>query len=108
MSRAVVTSLYCHNHLISLVMLDCQRQPLMCIDVKRREIWEWSDHTRAPGSRSDRKRLLSPLAASGPGIAGACCGTASRRGAGRVPKRLSSTPPDTVKATGQRSRDLTA
>jgi hypothetical protein len=47
MSREVVTSLYCHNHLISLVMLDRQRQPLMRINVKRREIWEWSDHTRS-------------------------------------------------------------
>lgn len=45
MSREVVTSLYCHNQLISLVMLDRQRQPLMRINVKRREIWEWSDHT---------------------------------------------------------------
>jgi hypothetical protein len=25
--------------------LDCQRKPLMRTDVKRREIWEWSDHT---------------------------------------------------------------
>jgi hypothetical protein len=41
----VVTSLYCHNHLVSLVMLDHQKNPLMRTDVKRREIWEWSDHT---------------------------------------------------------------
>jgi hypothetical protein len=45
MSRAVVTSLYCSKHLISLIMLDRQRQPLMRIAVKRRETWEWSDHT---------------------------------------------------------------
>jgi hypothetical protein len=25
--------------------LDCQRKLLMRTDVKRREIWEWSDHT---------------------------------------------------------------
>jgi hypothetical protein len=42
----VVTSLYCHNHLVSLVMLDHQKNPLMRTDVKRREIWEWSDHTQ--------------------------------------------------------------
>src|SRR5262245_60830416 len=43
--------LYCHNYLISLVRLDRQRKLLMRTDVKRREIWEWSDHTRpeAPG-----------------------------------------------------------
>jgi hypothetical protein len=41
----VVTSLYCPKQLISLVMLDRQRQPLMRIDVKQRKIWEWSDHT---------------------------------------------------------------
>ena len=46
MSREVVAILYCHNSLISLVGLDCQRKLLMCTDVKRREIWEWSDHTR--------------------------------------------------------------
>ena len=46
MSRAVVTSLYCHNYLISLIMLDCQRKRLMRTDVKRREVWEWRDHTR--------------------------------------------------------------
>jgi hypothetical protein len=45
MSREVVTRLYCHNDLISLVMLDRQREPLMYIDSRRREIWEWSDHT---------------------------------------------------------------
>jgi hypothetical protein len=45
MSREVVAILYCHNSLISLVGLDCQRKPLMRTDVKRREIWEWSDHT---------------------------------------------------------------
>ena len=27
-------------------MLDRQRKPLMRIDVKRGEIWEWRDHTR--------------------------------------------------------------
>jgi hypothetical protein len=27
-------------------MLDRQRQPLMRIAVKRRETWEWSDHTQ--------------------------------------------------------------
>ena len=41
----MVTSLYCHNYLISLIMLDCQRKRLMHTDVKRREIGEWSDHT---------------------------------------------------------------
>jgi hypothetical protein len=46
MSREVVAILYCHNSLISLVGLDCQRKLLMRTDVKRREIWEWSDHTR--------------------------------------------------------------
>jgi len=45
MSREVVAILYCHNSLISLVGLDCQRKLLMRTDVKRREIWEWSDHT---------------------------------------------------------------
>jgi hypothetical protein len=45
MSREVVAILYCHNPLISLVGLDCQRKLLMRTDVKRREIWEWSDHT---------------------------------------------------------------
>jgi hypothetical protein len=33
--------------LVSLVMLDHQKNPLMRTDVKRREIWEWSDHTPA-------------------------------------------------------------
>jgi hypothetical protein len=37
----VVTSLYCHNHLVSLVMLDHQKNLLMRTDVKRREIWEY-------------------------------------------------------------------
>ena len=41
----MVTTPYSHNHLISLVMLDRQSQPLMHTDVRRREIWEWSDHT---------------------------------------------------------------
>src|SRR5215216_170510 len=45
MSREVVTSLYGHNSLISLVRLDRQRKPLMHTDVTRREIWEWRDHT---------------------------------------------------------------
>jgi hypothetical protein len=45
MNREVITRLYCHNDLISLVMLDRQREPLMYIDLMRREIWEWSDHT---------------------------------------------------------------
>jgi len=45
MSREVVTRLYCHNDLISLVMLDRQRKPLMRTNVRRRESWEWSDHT---------------------------------------------------------------
>ena len=45
MSREVVAILYCHNSLISLVGLDCQKKLLMRTDVKRREIWEWSDHT---------------------------------------------------------------
>jgi hypothetical protein len=27
-------------------MLGCQRKSLMRTDVRRREIWEWSDHTR--------------------------------------------------------------
>jgi hypothetical protein len=50
MSREVVAILYCHNSLISLVGLDFQRKPLMRTDVKRHEIWEWSDHTRlGPG-----------------------------------------------------------
>ena len=43
--QKVVAILYCHNSLISLVGLDCQRKLLMRTDVKRREIWEWSDHT---------------------------------------------------------------
>ena len=34
MSGAVVTSLYCHNYLISFIMLDRQRKPLMRTDVK--------------------------------------------------------------------------
>jgi hypothetical protein len=51
MNKALVTSLYFHNHLISLVMLDRQRKPLMRTDVKRREIWEWRDHTRKEGVR---------------------------------------------------------
>ena len=51
MSREVVTSLYSHKQLISLVMLDHQRQPLMRTDVRRREIWEWSDHTRVVNRR---------------------------------------------------------
>jgi hypothetical protein len=59
MSREVVTSLYCHNHLISLVMLDCQRQHLMRINVKRREIWEWSDHT-PPGDAQGSPSLAAP------------------------------------------------
>jgi hypothetical protein len=46
MNGEVVTSLYCHNHLISFIMLDHQRKSLMRTDVKRREIWEWSDHTQ--------------------------------------------------------------
>src|SRR2546423_14673926 len=46
MSREVVTSLYSHKHLISLIMLDRQRQLLIRTDVRRGEIWEWSDHTR--------------------------------------------------------------
>ena len=41
----MVAILYCHNSLISLVRLDCQRKLLMRTDVKRRESWEWSDHT---------------------------------------------------------------
>src|SRR2546423_14980997 len=45
MSREVVTSLYSHKHLISLIMLDRQRQLLIRTDVRRGEIWEWSDHT---------------------------------------------------------------
>lgn len=45
MSREVVVCLYCHNYLISLIRLDRQRKLLMRTDVKRREIWEWSDHT---------------------------------------------------------------
>jgi hypothetical protein len=45
MSREVAAILYCHNHLISLVILDFQRKPLMHTDVTRREIWEWRDHT---------------------------------------------------------------
>jgi hypothetical protein len=40
-----VAILYCHNYLISLVRLGRQRKLLMRTDVKRREIWEWSDHT---------------------------------------------------------------
>jgi hypothetical protein len=55
MSREVVAILYCHNHLISLVILDFQRKPLMHTDVTRREIWEWRDHTpgNIPGSPSE-------------------------------------------------------
>ena len=49
MSREVVTTPYSHNHLISLVMLDRQSQPLMRTDVRRREIWEWRDHTPVRG-----------------------------------------------------------
>jgi hypothetical protein len=45
MSREVVAILYYHKYLISLVRLDRQRKLLMRADVKRREIWEWSDHT---------------------------------------------------------------
>ena len=44
-SREAVTSLCCHKRLISLVMLDCQRQPLKCTHARRRKIWERSDHT---------------------------------------------------------------
>jgi hypothetical protein len=36
--------------LVSLVMLDHQKNPLMRTDVKRREIWEWSDHTPQGGA----------------------------------------------------------
>ena len=49
MSREVVAILYCHKYLISLVRLDRQRKLLMRADVKRREIWEWSDHTLSQG-----------------------------------------------------------
>ena len=45
MSREIVAILYCHKYLISLVRLDRQRKLFMRADVKRREIWEWSDHT---------------------------------------------------------------
>ena len=45
MSREGVESLYCHNHLISLVRLDRQGKLLTRTDVKHREIWEWRDHT---------------------------------------------------------------
>ena len=60
MSRAVVTSLYCHKHLMSFVMLDPQRKLLMRTDVKRREIWEWSDHppVREPSAARCRSDLL--------------------------------------------------
>ena len=52
MGGEVVTSLYCHKHLISLTILDRQRQPLIRPDVKRREIWEWSDHTRSHSGKA--------------------------------------------------------
>jgi len=38
--------MYRHNRLISLVMAYRPRKPLKHTDVRRREIWEWSDHTR--------------------------------------------------------------
>ena len=60
MSREVVAILYCHNSLISLVGLDCQRKLLMRTDVKRREIWEWSDHTPLAASYLDRTKQSSP------------------------------------------------
>jgi hypothetical protein len=50
--------------LVSLVMLDHQKNPLMRTDVKRREIWEWSDHT--PGRFPFLPVRLSMLAASRP------------------------------------------
>jgi hypothetical protein len=46
----VIASLHCHYHLISLVMQDGRRKPLMRTDVKQRESWEWRDHTRSYGS----------------------------------------------------------
>jgi len=74
MSRAVVTSLYCHNRLISLVMLDCQRKPLMHTDVTRREIWEWSDHTHLTDpQRLSRLFIASCLAHIWLGYVGSLC-----------------------------------
>jgi hypothetical protein len=65
MSREVVTSLYCHKPLISFIILDRQRQPLMRIDIKRHEIWEWSDHTRSdPLTLHKRCRCMSEFRAS--------------------------------------------
>jgi len=60
MSREVVAILYCHNHLISLVILDFQRKPLMHTDVTRREIWEWRDHTREKPVLVARVRIDIP------------------------------------------------
>ena len=51
-----------HKHLMSFVMLDPQRKLLMRTDVKRREIWEWSDHTPLCGSHQR------------PGVAVTSCG----------------------------------
>jgi hypothetical protein len=41
-------------------MLDHQKNPLMRTDVKRREIWEWSDHTLV----DPRTTLLQSLEAT--------------------------------------------
>jgi hypothetical protein len=68
MSREVVAILYCHNSLISLVGLDCQRKPLMRTDVKRREIWEWSDHTLWTESRGTLSTVKVSVIVEGGGI----------------------------------------
>ena len=61
MSREVVTSLYSHKHLISLIMLDRQRQLLIRTDVRRGEIWEWSDHTHLHRALDDALDLRQSL-----------------------------------------------
>jgi hypothetical protein len=58
MSREVVTSLYFHNHLISLVMLEFQRKPLMLTVDEGRDIWEWRDHTRFRIASNSRARKV--------------------------------------------------
>jgi hypothetical protein len=69
----VIASLHCHYHLISLVMQDGRRKPLMRTDVKQRESWEWRDHTPLrqayPGEPQGRcARHLTTLAALISGI----------------------------------------
>jgi hypothetical protein len=45
MSSTVVISLHGYNQLIFMAILSYQRKPLICADIKQREIWEWRDHT---------------------------------------------------------------